>query len=271
MSIYFTNKEGQFLVPCWSVLDIKPQMVQGKAYDAIRALPYGEYLKNDWRPTMGFKMVGFRRLTNALDPNRLEVSEKEFNAYFENPALIKALKMLRKEVGSCGIIDFAQRYQQLKNGLASGAYTAHHFSPLEQFSQTQAVALFCTLKDGEEGYINKKGQLGALSSALIFQNEKDAQAVINRSSVCSIYSEVQMVKLCVSVQELGPRVQSQHAHIRTDFSKSSIMDINALAEKKSIEQALALANYEQILQAYERLKKEAGVVEEKASSPRRKM
>ena len=269
MQVYFKNKNNQFIIPVWGyVLDQKTKEFPYELPSGITSQP--KFKPHDYSKDLGYRILALSTATSSLDPSRLCMTEKELMDSLNNRDLTDGLRELAK-------LDPVNKTQYLKfraiqKGLRDETLTLHTFNPLLAFSQTECVALFCSQKDGTEGYIQRDGSLGTLSKALVFESQQDAQKDINRRNVFERYKDIQMVNLNMAVSSLGERIVNKKAwHSQTDFSRSSIHDVDALAQKNKIKQALEQASIEQLQEAYRALSGQEWGEEVSPSTPKKRM
>lgn len=135
------------------------------------------------------------------------------------------------------------------------------FSPVDDFAQNDAFAVFCRLKfrgSVEEGYVvDKDGHLGPLSRALLFESMPAVEHAVKRwRNTFDGLPHVQVVNLKMQVTSLGPVLPTLGAAgynaSNNDLDNSVIHEIGAKMQRKAIEQALEDASVEQIEQALAR-------------------
>lgn len=260
---YFKNIKGQFLVPIWGIIPLSEGQLASEDRDVIGKLPEKE-LGYFWNKKKGYGVFDLSSASNSLPVDRLTMTEEEVNNFLGNDELIKTIKKYDK--------NSYKKIVRIKNGLKNKTITRHEFDPLYDFAERECVALFCTMKDGREGYIQKNNTLGVLSKALLFESEKDAQATINRQAGLGYAADsFQIVNISAAVKSLGAKINSNKQNAApTDFNKTSIFAVGALAQKKTIQDALKMASVEQLASAYKELTGEEWGVKP-SEPPKRKM
>ena len=266
---YFKNEKGQFIVPYWDIVNLYffdekniPAIVKQQPIKKI-----GEYT---WCTYEGYGVLGLTNASNYLPAQKLAMTEQELQGLLNNNDLLTGLKTLTTNKGQP--TPFYKRIVKVNTMLKKEAWTLHLFDPMQEFSEKGCVALFCTKKDGTEGYVQKNGQLGPLSKAVLFENERDAQANIQRSSMYTGLGKVQAVMLNVSVAGLGNMLINPNPYDdETDFANTSINTIDAYAQKKKIKDALKMASVEQLEEAYKVLSGKEWGEEVSPSTPKKRM
>ena len=245
---YFQNKKGQFVVPIWEV--VSPHHYGDEHIpQIIKNQPMKEVIRDYWRQEEGYGVLALANASTYLPNNKFCMSEDELMFMLESPLFLEGLKKLQEKFN----LPFYNKIVKIKKELKKGNLTLHTFDPLEDFSQKQCVALFCTLKNGSEGFIQRNGSLGTLSKATLFENPQDAVAEIGRRGVYMEYDDIQSVWVNITVSELGPMIKSPAGDPTTDYTNSSIEKVSAFAQRQKIVEALKTASVEQLSKAYEEL------------------
>ena len=263
--VYFKTDKEQFVVPVWAVIPHEKAHLLPSKHDqeivAKQPLKEGRDFTR-WSTYKGYGILDLATASNFLKSEMLSMTEKDLRDMLDNTDLIRVLKTNNNPS--------YKKIMQVKKRLKDGTFTINTFDPLSDFAEKKCVALFCTMKDGTEGYVQKSGSLGPLSKALLFESERDARASVNRQSIYYSYDGLQLVNLSVSVESLGERIENTKARSGTDFNKTSIFGVGALATKKKIQDALKHASLDQLAEAYKQLTGESwGEIKQEA--PKRKM
>lgn len=251
MHVYLKTDKDQFLIPVWNYVN-ESYVTKLAIPEIIRKQPLERM--NNYSDAKGYRIFGLTTASSSLDPSQLCMTEQELVDTVNNDDLSKAVKELLGTPSYGYSSNNYKKIMRVKKGLLDGSLKICTFDPLFEFSQSECVALFCTLKDGSEGYIGRDGSLGTLSKALTFESEKDALRDINRRNMYSSYKSMQTVRLNINVSGIGSKIDNAKAwRDEIDFSKTSIYAIDALAQRNKIKDALKQASLEQLREAYESL------------------
>lgn len=238
---YFTNDKGQYYIPCWDVIEKSDlRGVDEKSAAIITALPYVTVKRGYWREAEGYRVLSLLPAKNFLEVNNLSISENELNAHLSNDQLIQALKGLYKT----SKIALAKKLQTLKADVEKGRLKLNMFDAVAEFGEGDCVALFCATEK-QEGFIQKNGDLGSLSKAMIFNNERDAESAVRRISAFGYYSQFQVVKIEMRVAEVGSIIQNtigQTSHLST----SVIASVESAVQKRALQNALEQVSRDEI-------------------------
>lgn len=236
---YFTNDKGQYYIPCWDVIESLEGVPETHA-QIIRSLPVVTVERSYWTDVQGHQVLSLLPAKNFLDVNKLSIQEAEMKAYF-NDDMLQALKAVYKATKN----PVAKKLQTITSGLDKGLLTRNMFDAVSEFGEGDCVALFCADKD-KEGFIQKNGDVGALSKAMIFNNERDAESAVNRLSAFWRFSQFQIVKVEMSVAKLGGIIEIAYGESCLDTSV--IASVESAVQKKSLQRALEQVSRDEIEQ-----------------------
>lgn len=202
-----------------------------------------------------YVMTMSQDLERNLPADRLRLTTAEAQKNICDESIAEAISVVARQHAvmqsrSSDIKKFLKQNLELKS-----------FSPVDDFAQNDAFAVFCRLKFGttvQEGYVvDKDGRLGPLSRALLFESMAAVEHAVKRwRNTFDALPHVQVVNLKMQVTSLGPVLPTlgaagYHAS-NNDLDNSVIHEIGAQMQRKAIEQALEDASVEQIEQALER-------------------
>lgn len=246
---YFTNDKGQYYVPCWEVIE---SLYGVDDHDAkiIQSLPLVTIKRNGWFKVSGHRILSLHSAKNFLEVNNLRVSQSELDAQLNNTDLLQALKGVYKSTKS----PLAKKISTLKNDLEKGRLKLNMFDAVSEFGEGDCVALFCATEN-EEGFIQKNGDLGALSKAMIFNNERDAQSAVKRISAFYRYSQFQVVKIEMRVSEVGNIIENPQG-LNSSLGTSVIASVESAVQKKALQEALEQVSRDEIEQELEKRNQE---------------
>lgn len=236
---YFTNDKGQYYVPCWEVFESLKGVGANDA-EIIKSLPVVTIKRNGWFKVSGHRILSLHPAKNFLEVNNLRVSQSDLDAHLNNHELIQALKGVYKSTKN----PLAKKIQTLKNDLDKGRLKLNVFDAVSEFGEGDCVALFCATEH-QEGFIQKNGELGALSKAMIFNNERDAESATKRISAFYQYSQFQAVKVDMRVSGMGKIIQNSHG--QASFLRTSVIaSVESAVQKKSLQDALEQVSRDEI-------------------------
>lgn len=236
---YFTNDKGQYYIPCWDVIESLDGVEDAHA-QVIKSLPVVTVKRNYWANVKGYRVLSLLAAKNFLEVNQLSIQENDLNAYLTNDGIIQALKNVYKATKN----PVAKKIQTIKTGLEKGTLSLNRFDAVTEFGEGDCVALFCATKN-QEGFIQKNGDLGALSKAMIFNNERDAESAVKRISAFARFSQFQAVKVEMRVAEMGKIIQ--HSHGQESFLGTSVIaSVESAVQKKALQQALEQVSRDEI-------------------------
>lgn len=240
---YFTNDKGQYYIPCWDVIE-KSELkgVDDETVAIITALPYITVNRGYWRNAEGYRVLSLLPAKNFLEVNNLTIPENDLKAYLNNDQLIQALKGVYKVNKNA----LTKKLETLKKDMDKGRLTLNMFDAVTEFGEGDCVALFCATEK-EEGFIQKNGDLGPLSKAMIFNNQRDAESAVRRISAFGHYNQFQVVKIEMRVSEVGSIIQNtigQTSHLST----SVIASVESAVQKKALQEALEQVSRDEIEQ-----------------------
>lgn len=294
MSVYFVNEKNAKSVPVYEAVINEDQL---KELDALV-----QELRNEGTPNPKLeKAIQLVRKLPVLDPkgvsapwNMKEICNTQSDIYatvvpgcfsavlrsndfkVPNTHVATVLAMPGLPAALTCLANFAtvnatsvRKMQKMFSSLKDGGWKKEQYSPLETFAQTESYALFTRLSDGKEGYVGKNGELGPLSKAQTYDNENDLMNALQRQTVFKNWGPFQVVRLNMQVVGMGNRVQSPHFkggnawYGTVDLTGATIYEVEALVQRRAIEEALGKASREQLDAAYQNL--------EDATPPKRKL
>ena len=287
--VYYTDEKNNKLIPQWVAVAHeeclqKYDQIYSEREDVrratalIRSLPVyeaknsnykiGAYTRN-WKMQYGkdaYIVLNTARPSVYLHLVDLNITQGDLDKGLPTEEFIAAIELLLS-LNKKGVGADLSNWKKLRKNIDSQTYTLHEFSPIEAFSRSSSYALFCRKEDGSEGYLTENG-LGPLSRAITYDSLEEMEAAFNRQARFTYHEHLQIVKIKSEVESLGdlkrmPRYSSHSWGPKTDLNGSVIYQIATDVQRNNIEKALKQASEQQIIDAYNALKKEPNEDEQK--------
>lgn len=293
--VYYTDEKNNKVIPQWvAVADEDSLHAYEKSYPnredvrkaiaIIRQLPiydiknknYNiEFYPRNWDCSYDKNLyiaLNTARPSVYLYLSDLRVTKKDMEYGLPTQDFIEAIELLIS-LNKKGIGSDLSNWKKLRKNIDSGAYTLNEFSPMEAFTSSSSYALFCRTEDGSEGYLTEKG-FGSLSRAVTYDSLEEMNAAFNRQAHFKDYEYLQIVKIKSEVEGLGelekmPRYSPSYWGSKTDFTGASIYQIADDVQRNNIEKALKQASEQQIIDAYNALKKTSDTTSDDEQKKRR--
>lgn len=264
MHMYFSNSDGLVSSPFWcgvvseqTLKKLKkgdPTGKEKRAIELVASLPLigAEQIKDTRKAPNASGLLHAMPLVGKFYPkfdhNTLLVTQEQWEAGQPTHEMIDAIKIV---AAMSEEVLLPRTVKSLLKALETGEITAEEFSKIENFASSESFALFCCLGTGEEGYLDKNGRLGLLGQAQTYASKAEMEAAIKRYSLFDDYDKVQVVHLNVNVSHVGgfeypPNGGGSWRMLDTDFSQSSLPEVQAYVQKKMIDNALRQMSDEQI-------------------------
>lgn len=294
--VYYTDEKNNKLLPQWVAVaheeslkkyeQIHPEREDVRqAVALIRSLPIykvkdpqykiGASTKN-WKT--GYNSDLYYIVLTTARPSvymhlvDLNITQKDLAVGLPTQEFITAIELL-VSLNKNGIGSDLSNWKRLRKNIDSKAYTLHEFSPKDAFTSSVSYALFCRKEDGSEGYLTENG-LGPLSRAITYDSLEEMEAAFNRQARFKYHEHLQIVKIKSEVDSLGelkkmPHYSSRNWGKKTDLNGSVIYEIANDVQRNNIEKALQQASEQQIIDAYNALKKRSGETNDEEPQKRR--